>query len=91
MRAEDFPKILGDKRAEELRQKYAKAREENIDRGWDGLLSFAEMLELSIYYELLHLKSEERGLVAEVRNRVAHTDRRWFIRSQTLVSSSEHV
>ena len=71
----DLPKVLDEKRVEVLRHHIDRTRKKDVDVGWTGLLSFDEILRFAKFYSLVDLSNNDRALLANIRNRVAHTDR----------------
>ncbi len=52
-----------------------RARKRDVDAGWDGLLSFDEIIRFCVHYSLLDLEHEDRELLSSIRNRIAHSDK----------------
>lgn len=71
----DLVKVLDGSRVEKLKERKAKAQKKDVDVGWSGLLSFDEILKLAIHYEFIRITHSDREVLANVRNRVTHTDK----------------
>ena len=71
----DLLKVVGEQRAETLKQRKAKAQKKDVDVGWSGLLSFNEIIGFAIHYGIIRISDPDRGVLANMRNRVAHTDK----------------
>lgn len=72
---EDLSEVLDKQRIQTLKQRMKGARKKDVDLGWAGLLSFDEILKFSINYDIIRLSDIDRELLANFRNRVAHSDR----------------
>ncbi len=66
MRAERFDEVV---------ERLQEARERNVDKGWAGLLYFGEILELARNRGLIDIPADDRHLLEDTRNRVAHHNR----------------
>lgn len=71
----DLSEVLDPKRAETLKKKVERARKNDVDAGWDGLLNFGEIMLFGVHYGLVNVASDRRQLLTEIRNRVVHSDR----------------
>jgi hypothetical protein len=71
----DLLKVVSEQRAETLKQRKVKAQKKDVDVGWSGLLSFDEILGFAIYYGIIQISHPDREVLANMRNRVAHTDK----------------
>jgi len=71
----DLPKVLDASRVETLKQRKAKAQKKDVDVGWSGLLSFDEILKFAIHYRIIQIAPTEQETLANMRNRVVHTDK----------------
>ncbi len=67
--------VMNPGRFDVVRQHREKARQKNVDRGWEGLLYFREILELARNRGLVEATTEDRELLNDTRNRVAHHNR----------------
>lgn len=71
----DLIKIVGNQRAADLKEDKAKAQKKDVDVGWTGLLSFNEIVGCAVFYEIIRMSSANREILADIRNRVAHSDK----------------
>ncbi len=71
----DVEFVMAPDRFDEVKQRREKARKKNVDRGWEGLLYFREILELARNRGLIEVPTEDRKLLNNTRNRVAHHNR----------------
>jgi hypothetical protein len=71
----DLSKVMDEQRAETLKKRKMKAQKEDVDVGWSGLLYFNEILALAIHYGIIQISTSDREVLANMRNRVVHTDK----------------
>lgn len=72
----ELPKgVIEPKRWETLKERKARAARDDVDVGWTGLLYFDEILRFASHFKVVTLASKDREVLANVRNRVSHTDR----------------
>lgn len=64
--------VMHPNRFDEVKLRREKARKKNVDRGWEGLLYFGEILELASNRGLISISVDERHLLHNCRNRIAH-------------------
>lgn len=76
--------VLDRERADGLRKKMEKLKENQADLSWVKQLSFNELVRFGRFFERVSLKMEEVEIISNVRNRVCHADK-------PLVESHEHV
>lgn len=72
---DDVKYVMDPDRFHEVVQRLKEAREQNVNRGWEGLLYFSEILELARNHDLVDVSADERRRLNEARNRVAHHNR----------------
>ncbi len=71
----DVENVMDPDRFTEMQQRREQARKKNVDRGWEGLLYFREILELAWYQGLIDTPTADQELLNNTRNRVAHHNR----------------
>jgi hypothetical protein len=71
----DLPAVLDDRRIKDLSQRVNRGKKQHVDLGWTGLLSFDEILRFSVHYDIVRFSTIDRELLANIRNRVVHSDR----------------
>lgn len=71
----DLRNVLDPQRVDILRKRRADAQEKDVDIGWSGLLSFAEMLKFAVYYNILDVDQADQEILSRMRNSVAHSDK----------------
>lgn len=71
----DLAMMLDPQRANNVIKKRARKQNHNVDMGWAGLFSFDEIVRFSIHYGQISLSSTEQEILANYRNRVAHSDK----------------
>lgn len=71
----DLRSVLDTERSQALEKRMQRARKKDVDAGWDGLLSFNEIIRFCVYYGILDLEHEERDLLSSIRNRIVHSDK----------------
>lgn len=67
--------IMDYDRFDAVKRRRERARQKNVDRGWEGLLYLREILELARNRGLTETRTEDRELLNDTRNRVAHHNR----------------
>ena len=71
----DLVKVLDPQRAEGLKKKWDKAKKNDVNAEWAGLLNFGEIILFGVHYGLTDLASDKRLLLTKIRNRVVHSDK----------------
>ncbi len=56
-------------------QSLEDARQQRVDRGWEGLLSFREIIQLVRNRKLVNMNAETKDNLGHARNTIAHHDR----------------
>ncbi|MDP9474174.1 MAG: hypothetical protein M3R38_00460 [Actinomycetota bacterium] len=72
---DDVEYLMDPDRFHEVVRRRKEAREGNVDRGWEGLLYFREILELARNHGLIETPATDQELLNDTRNRVAHHNR----------------
>ncbi len=71
----DLEEVLDEQRVKLLKQRMNRAKKKNVDLGWAGMLSFDEILRFSKHYGVIQLSYSELKVLANLRNRIVHSDR----------------
>lgn len=87
----DLLKVLKEERFERVQQELEQAKRERVDRGWEGLLYFSDILNLARHFGLARLPSKDRSRLINIRNKVAHNDGRLLVEKQKDVRNLARV
>ncbi len=87
----DLKEALSEERFERIQQELEHARRERVDRGWEGLLYFNDILNLSKQYGLARMSSKDCSQLTTTRNKVAHNDGRLLVEKHKDVSKLARV
>ncbi len=62
-------------RLAEVIENYEDAKQQRVDRGWEGLLYFREIIQLARKRGLVNVSAKDKDNLGETRNTIAHHDR----------------
>jgi len=75
IKEEDLSKILDPNRVMKINDNKNRMKKRDVDLGWSGLFSFDEIIRLAVFYNRANISEKDRQILANFRNRVAHTDK----------------
>ncbi len=67
--------VMDHERFDEVRRLRQQAKKSNVDRGWEGLLYFREIMKLARHRGLVDISAGDQKLLNDTRNRIAHHNR----------------
>src|SRR5262249_12818495 len=71
---EALPQVFCEERVKALLRKKRARSAANVDLGWTGIFSFAEILKLARRFGAIHETDEEIEQLRKLRNKIAHSD-----------------
>jgi hypothetical protein len=71
----DVEMVMSPERFDEVRCRLRRAKERDVNIGWEGLLYFGEILELASNFGLIGMSADNRNRLHSWRNRIAHHNR----------------
>lgn len=67
--------VLDPQRAEKVKDKMRRMKENRADLGWVNVLSFNEVVRFACHFEKVALEPQQVEVISKVRNLVCHADR----------------